>query len=43
MTLCLLDMDRQAVCTKCGIIGGQVRPNWDDRPESESLTGAQWR
>jgi hypothetical protein len=26
----LLDLDRKLVCTKCGIIGGQVRPNWDE-------------
>jgi hypothetical protein len=24
----LLDLDPRLVCTKCGIIGGQVRPNW---------------
>jgi hypothetical protein len=39
----LLDLGRRAVCTKCGIIGAQMRPNWDDRPKRESLTGAQWR
>lgn len=39
----LLDLDRRLVCTMCGIIGGQVRPNWDDRVLGESLTGTQWR
>jgi hypothetical protein len=39
----LLDLDRRAVCTKCGMIGADVRPNWSERPPSESLTGAQWR
>jgi hypothetical protein len=38
----LLDLDRRAVCTKCGIIGADVRPNWSERPPPESLTGAQW-
>jgi hypothetical protein len=39
----LLDLNRKLACTKCGIIGGQVRPKWDDRVLGESLTGAQWR
>ena len=39
----LLDLDRRAVCIKCGMIGADVRPNWSDRPKPESLTGAQWR
>jgi hypothetical protein len=39
----LLDLRSKAVCTKCGIIGADVRPNWDERPPPESLTGAQWR
>jgi hypothetical protein len=39
----LLDLDRKAVCTKCGIIGADVRPNWSERPPPQSLTGAQWR
>jgi hypothetical protein len=36
----LLDLDRKAVCTKCGMIGADVRPNWSERPPAESLTGA---
>jgi hypothetical protein len=39
----LLDLDRRAVCIKCGMIGADVRPNWSERPQPESLTGAQWR
>jgi len=32
------------VCTGCGIVGGaDVRPAWLERPERESLVGAQWR
>ena len=30
------------VCTCCGIVGGDVRPNWLERPQPESLTGTQW-
>jgi hypothetical protein len=31
------------VCTVCGIIGAFARPNWQERPSGESLTGQQWR
>jgi hypothetical protein len=31
------------VCTRCGIIGADARPNWKERPERETLTGVQWR
>jgi hypothetical protein len=31
------------VCTRCGIIGADARPNWKDRDERPSLTGAQWQ
>ena len=31
------------VCTSCGIVGADVRPNWKERSEHESLTGVQWR
>lgn len=34
---------RRMVCTKCGIIGADVRPNWRERPERKTLTGAQWQ
>jgi hypothetical protein len=26
-----------------GIIGAHARPNWQERPPSESLTGKQWQ
>jgi hypothetical protein len=39
----LLDMNRSAVCTKCGMIGADVRPNWSERPPPWSLTGAHWQ
>ena len=31
------------VCTSCGIIGAFARPNWQERPVGESVTGKQWR
>jgi hypothetical protein len=31
------------VCTRCGIIGADARPNWREQPERETLTGVQWR
>jgi hypothetical protein len=30
------------VCTVCGNIGADVRPNWKEQPEQPSLTGTQW-
>jgi hypothetical protein len=30
------------VCTRCGIIGADARPNWLEKSERESLTGVQW-
>jgi hypothetical protein len=30
------------VCTACGIVGADARPNWREQPERLSLTGAQW-
>ena len=31
------------VCTICGIVGADARPNWRERRPGPSLTGAQWR
>jgi hypothetical protein len=31
------------VCTSCGIVGADARPNWKERSQRESLTGIQWR
>jgi hypothetical protein len=31
------------VCTRCGIIGVDARPNWKEQPPRETLTGVQWR
>jgi hypothetical protein len=31
------------VCTSCGIVGADVRPNWQERSQRASLTGVQWR
>jgi hypothetical protein len=33
---------QRMVCTRCGIVGADVRPNWHEQPERPSLTGAQW-
>jgi hypothetical protein len=30
------------VCTGCGIIGADARPNWQEHGRRESLTGRQW-
>jgi hypothetical protein len=31
------------MCTGCGIVGADARPNWKEQPERECLTGVQWR
>jgi hypothetical protein len=28
------------VCTRCGIVGADARPNWKEQPARESLTGS---
>jgi hypothetical protein len=33
----------RVVCRCNRIIGNDVRPNWKERPEQESLTGKQWQ
>jgi hypothetical protein len=30
------------VCTRCGIVGADARPNWKEQPPRETLTGVQW-
>ena len=30
------------VRTDCGIVGADVRPNWQERPARESITRMQW-
>jgi hypothetical protein len=30
------------VCTGCGVVGADARPNWTERPSLPSLTGTQW-
>jgi hypothetical protein len=37
------DLCPKAVCTRCGIVGADVRPDWTERMPRGSLTGAQWR
>jgi hypothetical protein len=31
------------LCTRCGIIRADARPNWQEQPARETLTGVQWR
>jgi hypothetical protein len=31
------------VCTSCGIVGADARPNWNEQPPRETPTGVQWR
>jgi hypothetical protein len=31
------------VCTRCGILGADARPNWQEQPPRETSTGVQWR
>jgi hypothetical protein len=31
------------VCTSCGIVGADARPNWQERAQPDTLTGVQWR
>jgi hypothetical protein len=31
------------VCTSCGTIGADGRPNWKEQPPRDTLTGVQWR
>jgi DNA-directed RNA polymerase subunit RPC12/RpoP len=37
----VLSLGRRMVCTRCGTSGADVRPNWQERPERENLTGKQ--
>jgi hypothetical protein len=31
------------VCTRCGIIGADARPNWNERSTPQAATGAGWQ
>jgi hypothetical protein len=31
------------ICTRCGIVGADGRPNWKKQPPRETPTGVQWR
>jgi hypothetical protein len=31
------------VCTRCGIVGADARPNWTDRPARETMVGSGWQ
>jgi hypothetical protein len=39
----VLTFGPRTVCTRCGIIGADARPNWREQPPRESLSGVQWR
>jgi hypothetical protein len=39
----VLAFGARMVCTCCGIIGADARPNWIEQPERPSLTGTQSR
>jgi hypothetical protein len=39
----VLTFGPQMVCTQCGLIGADARPNGREQPAHESLTGVQWR
>jgi hypothetical protein len=39
--LAIPDFGERLVCIRCGTAGADVRPNWREQPERESLTGAQ--
>jgi len=41
VTKLILFFGHGRVCTRCGIIGANIRPNWRERPERKTLTGAQ--
>src|SRR5262245_43027493 len=34
---------QRAKCSKCGNRRIDARPNWNEQPEGDSLTGKQWR
>jgi len=34
---------QQMVCTACGMIGADARPNWLEQPVQPSLVGKEWR
>jgi hypothetical protein len=36
-------LGRRMACTKCGTVDADVRPNWMERPQQESLTGKRWQ
>jgi hypothetical protein len=37
----VLTFGPRTVCTACGIIGADARPNWRENPARDSLTGVQ--
>jgi len=42
-SIAVLSFGPRTLCSCCGIIGTDVRPNRSERPQSESLTGKQWQ
>src|SRR5262245_4627404 len=39
----LKSLEPRMVCSRCGLIGADVRPNWSDRPERETMVGPNFR
>jgi hypothetical protein len=39
----LKSLEQRMVCSQCGLIGADVRPNWSDRPERETMVGPNFR
>ena len=39
----LLDLDRRMVCTACGLIGADVRPDWSQRTNRSGAGAAHLR
>jgi len=35
----LKSLEPRMVCSRCGLIGADVRPNWSDQPNHETMVG----
>jgi hypothetical protein len=39
----LKSLEPRMVCSRCGLIGADVRPNWSDQPTRETMVGPNFR
>ena len=39
----LKSLEPRMVCTQCGLIGADVRPNWSEQAERETMVGPNFR